>query len=402
MRLMVVDDEPEVGHLVVQTAEALGFSATMALDARELDPGALATLDLLLLDLMMPSLDGIEVLRDIARGSAHPDIVLMSGLDRRTLDGARRLAHTSGLRVLGILQKPFRPVELRDILSRYASERPRDAAAPHREALAPRVAASELEGALQRGEIVPYFQPQVSLTDGGFAGVEALARWQHPAHGLLPPQAFIAHAESQALALPFAKAFLGAALREVTQVSRDCGFDGSLSVNVSPTALSDLAFPEQVLASIAASGLDRARVILEVTETSVAASEAVALDIQTRLRMRGVRLSIDDFGTGQSSLERLHDAPFDELKIDRVFVSGADSDPAARSIVENSIQLGHSLGMKVVAEGVETAATFHWLRSLGCDLAQGYWIARPLRAADVGAWAEAWARQHAAGLRTAV
>lgn len=388
-RLLVLEDEPSMAQLVAETAESCGYSVTTVSDGGELDSQPLAEFDMLVIDLMMPMVDGVEVLRNVARSGVRPGIVLMSGLDRKTLDGARQVAQANGLHVCDVLQKPFRSSELRDVLIKNSGGRPRPA--PVRaQGERPSISSDDVRRGLERNEFVVHFQPQVSLTDGAWQGVEALVRWQHPVHGLLFPDAFIAQTETDDLALPFAKAVLIASIRELAMLDRDGGFSGTLSVNISPRALSDYGLPETVVDALKDGRLDRSRLILEVTETSVAASEAMALDIQTRLRMRGIRLSIDDFGTGQSSLERLKDSPFDELKIDMVFVRAADTDPTARSIVENSIHLGHSLAMHVVAEGVETESTFRWLRSLGCELAQGYWIERPKPPAAITEWGRTW------------
>jgi hypothetical protein len=165
------------------------------------------------------------------------------------------------------------------------------------------------------------------------------------------------------------------------------GFEGSLSVNVPPSALSDVNVPERLLAILAESGFDQSRLVVEITETSIPSLAALSLDIQTRLRMRGIRLSIDDFGTGHSSMERLHDAPFDELKIDMMFVRGAEDDPALKLIAESAVTLGHSLGMVVAAEGVESADALSWLTRIGCDYAQGYYISPPVDLKALGQWA---------------
>ncbi|MEI6722435.1 MAG: EAL domain-containing protein [Betaproteobacteria bacterium] len=386
-RLLVIDDESEIGELVVQVATGLGFHAAAEVSAVDLAPDYLETFDLVVLDLMMPGIDGIEMLRKFSALDRKPALLLMSGLDRRMLEGARKVAEAQGLRVCETVQKPFRPAALRTILEKLATTTPRRPVAP-RKAL-PRFEIRDVAQAIERAELVVHYQPQVALADGHWAGVEALVRWQHPEHGLLFPDAFIALAETAELALPFIEAVMDIALAGMRRLVDHAGFTGSISINMPPTALTDVKFPERLLARLLDSGVEHTRVIMEVTETSIPQNVAVSLDIVTRLRMRGIRLSIDDFGTGHSSMERLHDAPFDELKIDMVFVRKADTDPAARAIIENSVGLGHSLGMTVVAEGVETASTADWLRSIGCDIAQGYFISRPQPLDGLEAWAAA-------------
>ena len=386
-RLLVIDDESEIGELVVQVATGLGFHAAAEVSAVDLAPDYLETFDLVVLDLMMPGIDGIEMLRKFSALKRKPALLLMSGLDRRMLDSARQVAEAQGLRVCETVQKPFRPAALRAILEKLGAAPTGRPAAP-RKAL-PRFEIKDVAQAIERGELVVHYQPQVALADGHWAGVEALVRWQHPEHGLLFPDAFIALAETAELALPFTEAVMDIALAGMRRLVDHAGFTGSISINMPPTALTDVKFPERLLARLLDSGVEHTRVIMEVTETSIPQNVAVSLDIVTRLRMRGIRLSIDDFGTGHSSMERLHDAPFDELKVDMVFVRKADTDPAARAIIENSVGLGHSLGMTVVAEGVETASTSDWLRSIGCDIAQGYFISRPQPLDGLEAWAAA-------------
>lgn len=391
--ILVIDDDAALAAQVVLGARALGFSAVSTQDPGSIDSRSLANIDVIALDLLMPSLDGIEFLRSLAKRNATappPAIILMSGLDRRTLESARQMAQRSGLEVLGVLKKPFGLNELRDVLIRYSPHHRQAATARNAKIDVGHFTASDVLAAVFRGEIVPYFQPQVSLVDGSWTGLEALARWEHPVQGLLLPGAFICHADSEDIAVPFAQAFADIAISGLINISRNTGFRGSLSINVSPTALGHYALAEHILASIESRQINGSSLILEITETALASREAVALDIQTRLRMRGVRTSIDDFGTGQSGLERLRGMPCDELKIDRVFVSDADTNPTSRSIAENAIRLGHSLGMTVVAEGVENSWTFQWLRSAGCDIAQGYWVAPPMSSTNLAAWAKTW------------
>jgi EAL domain-containing protein (putative c-di-GMP-specific phosphodiesterase class I) len=168
------------------------------------------------------------------------------------------------------------------------------------------------------------------------------------------------------------------------------GYDGALAINIPGSALSDVHFPEHVMARIGARGIAHRHIAFEVTETSLANQPTVAADILARLRIKGFNLSIDDFGTGYSSLESLHRLPFTELKIDMQFVQAAETDGVARAIVENSIELAKQLGMKVIAEGVQTAGQWRWLKARGCHLAQGYLVSRPLPAPDLRLWRGAW------------
>jgi EAL domain-containing protein (putative c-di-GMP-specific phosphodiesterase class I) len=188
------------------------------------------------------------------------------------------------------------------------------------------------------------------------------------------------------MAVRFTEHILDLSLEALNRLSSDIGFDGTISVNIPPSALGDVSLTNRLISTVASKGVLNSRVMVEITETSVPKDISTGMDIEMRLRVHGFQLSIDDFGTGFSSLERLRSSPFDELKIDLVFVRDALRDPSAKSIVENSIRLGHSLEMKVVAEGVENAETLALLSELGCDIAQGYYISKPISMEDLCKW----------------
>jgi len=299
------------------------------------------------------------------------------------LQSAKLLAELQDVRVAGVLTKPIRAESLLALLQ-----------APELRVATPQVqhdiSRADLARGIENNELVLHYQPQVRLTDGAWVGVEALVRWQHPQHGLLYPDAFIALAETSGLALPLTRKVINLALGECMLNASTLGFNGTLSINLPPVAMTDLAFPESVEAAVSKVGGMAEKIMFEVTETSVPADPAKAIEILTRLRLKGFALSIDDFGTGHSSLENLQHLPFNELKIDLGFVRDAETDTASRLIVESSIALGNQLGLKVLAEGVENEALWHWLRDAGCELAQGYFIARPMPLEKIAAWQREW------------
>jgi EAL domain-containing protein (putative c-di-GMP-specific phosphodiesterase class I) len=384
LRLLVLDDELVIRDLVTEVAQDTGFDVFAAPDTDALGSGQFDNFDVVVLDLVMPRIDGIEVLRMLSKADSRAKLVLMSGMDRRTLDTARRIAVEQGLQVAAVLSKPFRAAELREVLAHKVMQGPRQ---PARSAGHARVTIDELWRAIEARELVLHFQPKICLRTQGWCGMEALARWQHPQLGLLYPDAFIGLAEHPDIALAFTYAVLRQAVAATRMISEATGFAGSVSVNLPPTALQELTFPEHAVEIIDASGLDRSRIVFEVTETSIPRDLAVSLDILTRLHMRQVGLSIDDFGTGHSSLERLQDSPFEELKIDMVFVRNMLSNTSSRLIVEGAIRLGRSLDMVVVAEGAEDAETMELLTRLDCDMVQGYCVSKPLPFDQLCAWA---------------
>jgi EAL domain-containing protein (putative c-di-GMP-specific phosphodiesterase class I) len=197
-------------------------------------------------------------------------------------------------------------------------------------------------------------------------------------------------AEQNGLALALTDEVIDVALREFDPCLAGGARPLSLAINLPPAALVDRGFPEQVLRRVDGAGRSVAGIRFEVTETSVAENPSLALDILTRLRLKGFGLGLDDFGTGHASLELLHDLPFDELKIDLQFVRVMDKDPAARAIVANSAALAKELDLLVVAEGIETRDIMDLVAGVGADVGQGYHIARPMPCAALAAWATAW------------
>ena len=385
--VLVVDDEPGIAQMMVDAAEDFGFEAHAVHDWRFAEAEA-ADADVILLDLMMPGIDGVAALRALAAARVKSRIVLVSGLDRRVIDSARRVARMQNLDVVDVLRKPFRPIDLMAVLSGLA-ERPRElgkVAAPPTGSV---VSLDDVRRAISGGEFVLDFQPQVRLADRSWVGLEALVRWNHPQKGRLRPDMFIPLVEGSELALPFTYAMIAQSLAALRKISERTGFSGGLAVNVPPSALTTTDFPDHVLALLAEVDIEPSRLTIEITETSISTDPTLSLDIQTRLRLHEVRLSIDDFGTGHSSLERLHEAPFDEMKIDMVLIRNADHDASLRKIAESVVALGRSLSMTVVAEGVESAATLDWLTSIGCDVAQGYLVGMPLNLDGVCDWAAA-------------
>jgi diguanylate cyclase (GGDEF)-like protein len=238
---------------------------------------------------------------------------------------------------------------------------------------------AELRRALERDELILHYQPKVDLKTGRVAGVEALVRWQHPVHGLRGPGAFLPHAEHTALMRPLTLHVLETALSQVTQWRID-GLDLHVAVNLAVQNLLDVRTPTQVARLLEHHGLPPSVLTLEVTESLMLHDPQRAGEVLADLAALGVNLALDDFGTGYSSLEHLKRLPVNELKIDKSFVMSMDRDPADRAIVASTAALGRSLGLCVVAEGVESFASASVLAAIGCDLAQGFHYSPPVPA----------------------
>jgi diguanylate cyclase (GGDEF)-like protein/PAS domain S-box-containing protein len=253
----------------------------------------------------------------------------------------------------------------------------------------------QLRRALAAGELVVHYQPKAEVRSGRVTGAEALVRWQHPEYGLLGPGEFVPLAETTGLIRPLTSHVLEAALRQC-RAWLDAGHELSVAVNLSTRCLLDLALPEQVTGLLEDAEVAPGRLLLEITESSIMTDPARALEILNRLHALGVQLAIDDFGTGYSSMAYLKSLPVQELKVDRSFVQHLRDSQSDAVIVRTTVDLGHNLGLRVVAEGVEDEATLRELARVGCDSAQGYHLAKPMPAAELDAWLAAQAEPVAA------
>ena len=244
---------------------------------------------------------------------------------------------------------------------------------------------SELRQAIEQDELVLYYQPKIDHASAKVMGVEALVRWQHPKRGFLPPDHFIAAAEQTGLIGPLARWVLNKALQQCAALHQ-AGMWISVAVNLSARNLHDKQLPTDIADLLRSTGVAPAYLVLEITETAVMDDPKFALEILHQLDEMGVTLAIDDFGTGYSSLAYLSKLPVDEIKIDKSFVIGMMTDKQAAVIVRSTIDLGHNLGLKVVAEGVETRQVWEFLTQWGCDAAQGYYMSKPLPQSQLIPW----------------
>jgi EAL domain-containing protein (putative c-di-GMP-specific phosphodiesterase class I)/CheY-like chemotaxis protein len=380
-RVVVIDDEAEIGELIAAAAEGMGMACTAMTSASRwaeaLDPGVVAVL----IDLMMPGMDGIELVRKLGSEGCRAPIVLISGHDKSVLNTVEQMARALGLRTAGVLRKPFRIVDIEALL---AGLRTPSQAPIARSRFNEPVSETDLRHAIDRDEFVVHYQPQVELATGRLAGVEALVRLQHPQRGLVYPDLFIPVAERAGLIGEMTNLICQRALREFGALASLAG--ASLSINISAWSLDDLSLPDRLELIAEQCGVDMSRVMLEITESGLIREFGKALDIFARLRLRNAGLSIDDFGTGYSSMAQLRRIPLTELKIDRMFVMDMLDDESSKAVVEETIGLGHRLKLKVVAEGVETAAQAQALQQCGCDIGQGYLYSRPIPIDDLARW----------------
>lgn len=398
IKILILDDDTFMLKLLTKMLAKQGYTSVSSCDngqdALKRIDNAETRPDLILLDLNMPDMDGIEFVRYLVDRQYHGDLILVSGEDERMLKTAERLVHAHKIPMLGYLHKPVDPDKLIEIMSKgglQASEKKIQSSKKI-------YSAEELRSAISNHELVNYYQPKVSVATGEVIGVETLVRWHHPTDGLISPDRFISIAEENHLINELTTFVLTGALTQA-KIWHQNGLMLRVAINVSMDNLASLDFQDLVVNLVTEAGLSPQRIVLEVTESQVMGADArVPLEILTRLRLKRFHLSIDDFGTGHSSLAQLRDIPFDELKIDQGFVHRAGTDGTLRAIYDASLSMAKQLGMETVAEGVEDQNDWELLRQTGCDLAQGNFISKPLQAADFSAWVEEWQNRVRNGL----
>ncbi|MEQ9489445.1 MAG: EAL domain-containing response regulator [Alphaproteobacteria bacterium] len=386
VNVLVVDDDAQICELFEDIAEEAGITLVTVSDYVTFQQSYGNTeFDAIFLDLQMPDVDGVEYLRLLGDTACAARVTLMSGFDARVLRTARRYGESRRLRMEGVLEKPFDIDLLADLLKNLNAGRQL-------------VTHDDLQHAIGDGQLFLQYQPKVRLdrTEGvgsvngiqassgrwPLHSLEALVRWRHPVHGRLAPDRFIPLAESSQLIIPLTEFVMREAVRQMAEWEQD-GFISSVCINWPAHMLTDLSAPDRLARLVDDNGVDRERIVLEVTETTAMQDAVQAMDILSRIRLKGFHLAMDDFGTGYSSLVQLHRMPFSELKIDKSIVMEMSSSDDAAMIVHAIIDLAHNLGLNVCAEGTEDAATVRQLRGFGCDFAQGFHFAPATDGQDI-------------------
>jgi len=382
-KIAVIDDNIDVCELVCSAAQAMGFECSSATNADTFLQMLTPDTDLILLDLVMPDMDGVELLRLLAQQKCQAGIILISGTGKRIIESAGQLAQALGLTIVGNLQKPFRLAELEKALDQRTDV---EEVATARQDSRVVIRKEEIRGAILRDEFVLHYQPQIDIVTGRVFGLEALVRWQHPERGLVFPDSFIGRMEKLGLIDELGWIVVNRGMSEVGQFAGGDGEVPMLSLNESVYSLHDLKFPDILISLAEEHGISPAKITIEITESGLIKELANTLDILTRLRMKGFKLSIDDFGTGYAMMQQLKLIPATELKIDRSFILDMHKNERDRVIVQKTIEMGHELGMHIIAEGVETKEQLDFLHLKACDSAQGYFFSRPLPANEMIAW----------------
>jgi EAL domain-containing protein (putative c-di-GMP-specific phosphodiesterase class I)/CheY-like chemotaxis protein len=397
LRFLVVEDHGfqrwELSRQLADLGAKHVFEAQDGLTALEIFQNLTEPIDVIVTDLDMPRMDGMEFIRHIGEVGYPVSVILTSALERSLLASVATMAEAYGIKLLGTIEKPPSAKKLAALIEQHQpAQEPQRSHGAHAA-----MQIEEIAEGLRKGEFEAFFQPKVSLATGRLCGAEALARWRHPKQGIIPPFAFMKAIEAG----PLIDELTWVMLRMASQAHaewRKTGVAVPVSVNLSAASLTDTALADKVTNLVREHGMAPRDMVLEVTESAATTNIGRALENLSRLRMKGFGLSIDDYGTGYSSMQQLTRVAFTELKIDQSFVRNIPTVGAARVVLESSLEMARKLNLTSVAEGVETRGDWDLLRELGCDHAQGYFVAIPMDAAAFMHWAQRWSASKEAKL----
>lgn len=383
-KVLIVEDSPFQRELLCALLAELGIDQV----DQAVDGNAALTvlracgdeLPLLLVDLEMPGMNGIELLQCMSEEQIRAEVMIVSSHDEALIVTVEGMLQAAGMPLLGSLRKPIAGQDLHRLLTKAGGKPCLGGKGAPSTSTPSEV---ELELAIESGHIRPYYQPKVQLSNGCVTGYEVLARWVKPDDTLLFPADFIPLATESGLLGALTFSLVDQVLDELSRLADDTI---SMALNVDISLLANRHFADDLIHRVAAAGRHPGQMVLEVTESALMHDPLVTLGSVGRLRLAGFGLSIDDYGTGFSTLHQLSRLPFTELKIDRAFISEAHRNRRARAILYSAIEMGHKLGLPCVAEGIEHKDDLMLLEKLGCHSGQGYLFARPMSGERLGVW----------------
>lgn len=392
-QIIAIDDDPFILNLLKRLINGLDYSN---FEAFENPQDALAFYDridapdIIFLDINMPEIDGIQFVRLMKNRAYDGHLIFISGEDELMLQTLTKLANLHQLKVLGSIQKPLSSFHVDELLNAWQVRMQQMPTKRNVMQTSNAISLSRLNQALLNGEFINHYQPKVCMKTGKWIGVEALVRWKNPEFaGLIFPDQFIPQLENYGLIQQLTENVLDRVVQDICDI-HGIGEEISCAVNVSMDDISDVGFTDFILFKLRNSCLSPKWIQLEVTESRLAQNLTNILDVLARLRLHRFKLSIDDFGTGHSTLLQLLDMPFDQLKIDKAFVHKAFADARRDAILRTTLMLSQQLNLEVVAEGIETIEDWRYLQTKGCDVAQGYFIGRPMPLEKLHDWYQDW------------
>lgn len=394
--LLLIDDDKQFSEFFAAATKSMGLSCEIMTESKSIMFVDLAHIDHIIIDLLMPEYDGLQILRFLKERDYRGHISFTSGQDISILRSAQELCELHQLRFHSILKKPFSLCGLEELFSLESFVKiPNE---PSEKVLLPTMEYSDmeikhhLEIAIKNDALDVFFQPQIELETKEVNGFEALARWNLNG-SFIPPTRFIAIAEQYGTISQLTEIIIDKSLQQFSTIEsllkQSC-----LSINLSSLELNQSNVPEFLKQKAYEYNIAPNRITLEITETVLLEKNTLSLEILTRLRLMDFKLSIDDFGTGYASANMLQNGPFTELKIDRAFINSIHKSNKAQVIVESIIEMAKRLNLKIVAEGVEDNFTIDSLIRMGCTIAQGYAFAKPMAKSEILIWLNDWHKIH--------
>ena len=337
--------------------------------------------DLVFIDLEMPIMDGVELSRKIAKGKLAKSVIILSSKDPSLISSIGTMAESDGLTVLGTFKKPMQISDLENSLNRLTTHKNTNES--HK--IYNRLEVDDLIKGIKEKQITLFYQPKLTCKGLLLKGVEALARWNHPTLGFVSPVEFITAAEEFGVISELTHYLFDIALKQKVQW-RDHGINFHLAFNLSPLSLADDNLANNISTQVERHNIEPKEIVLEVTENAICGEISTAIETLAKLRLKGFKLAIDDYGTGFANAQQLSRVPATELKLDRILVDNVATRPQQLAILRSTVNLAKDLGLTTVAEGVENFDDFKLLLKLNVDLVQGYYFAKPMDAKKLVHW----------------
>ncbi len=383
---LIVDDDPVFQVVAEDLIRAQGVEdvkiAHDGVHALEIYDSNPHIVDLICCDLNMPNMDGVSFIRELSRRKFYGSLIIVSSEDLDLLDTVTRLARIQQISVLGTIKKPLEVEALTKVLGSIDAN---EFSGSKKQADKSVWSGRRTNQVIHERRFNPVYQPKLSLISKKIESVEVLGRVLGDSGEYESPAPFLEAAENHGVITRATEDLAEQVAHDLARWAKQ-NRDLKASINLSPLSLSDIQFPDRLERIFRLQNIDRRLITLEITENRVMSYGADMLDVLSRFRLKGFRLSLDDFGTGAASIEQLRLYPFNELKIDQTFIKDVTSNPFSKIAVDTAIKMGRQLDLRVVAEGIEDKESLQYVRSQGIDEVQGFLIAKPMTAAELTNW----------------